>query len=287
MTWLVLSVLTAFFASARDFQSKRFLRRIDPLTVSWALSLCSVPFLGIALVFTEIPSVDSSFFLLVVGAGGLVTAGWILYIRALSVSDMSLTVPIVSFSPLFLLVLAPLFLGEFPSPLGILGVSLIVSGTYVLGVSRASSGLFGPFRALMREAGPRLMLMAAVVFSFVAVFEKAGITRSSAILFVFSENLFAALVMIPIVYLRHRSGFLEARTNWRILVPIGFCVAMMFLCQSNAMRLGPVAYVVAIKRLSVLFSVIAGGVLLGEKQLSTRLAGSAVIVCGVFCIANS
>jgi uncharacterized membrane protein len=287
MTWFLLSVLTAFFASTRDFQSKRFLQRINPLTVSWGMSLCSVPFLGIALAFTEVPSVDSSFFLLVAGAGCLVTVGWILYIKALSVSDMSLAVPIISFSPLFLLVLAPLLLGEFPSRLGILGVSLIVGGTYVLGVSRASSGLFGPFRALMREAGPKLMLMAAAVFSIVAMFEKAGITRSSAILFVLSENLIAALVMIPVLYFKHRSGFVEARTHWRILLPIGFCVAMMFVCQANAMSLGPVAYVVAIKRLSVLFSVVAGGVLLGEKQLGTRLAGSAVIVCGVFCIANS
>lgn len=129
------------------------------------------------------------------------------------------------------------------------------------------------------------MLAAAVAFSVAAVFEKAGITRSSAILFAFSENMFAALLMIPIIYLTHRSGFRETSANWRILLPIGLSVAMMFMCQASALRLGPVAYVVAIKRFSVLFSVLAGGLFLKERQLGTRLAGSAVMVCGILCIA--
>jgi len=287
VTWFFLSILTALFASARDFQSKRHLARVDSLTVSWALSLFSIPFLGIALSFTDVPTVDSTFFVLVGGAAAVLTVGWILYIKALSVSEMSLTVPMISFSPLFLLVLAPLFLGEFPSPIGICGVSLIVIGTYIVGTSKASFGFLGPFRALLHERGPRLMLLAAVAFSFAAVLDKAGITRSSAILFAFVENMCVALFMVPIIYVKHRAGFREAFANWRILLPIGFCVAMMFVCQASAMRLGPVAYVVAIKRLSVLISVVAGGLLLGEEQLSVRLAGSAVMVCGICCIANA
>ncbi|NLY03083.1 MAG: EamA family transporter [Rhodopirellula sp.] len=285
MTWFLLSVLTAVFASARDFQSKRFLLRVDPLTVSWALSLYSVPVLGAALAYTDIPAFDSSFFLLVAGAGSVLTVGWILYIRALSVSDMSLSIPMISFSPLFLLVLAPMLFGEFPSPIGVIGVLLVVAGSYVLGVTRASSSLFGPFRALLREPGPRIMLAAALAFSIAAVFEKAGISRSSPILFAFSENAFAALLMIPILYLKHRSGFVETYANRKALLPIGLCVAMMFLCQANALKIGPVAYVVAIKRFSVLFSVLAGGIFLGEQQLVARLAGSAVMVCGILCIA--
>ncbi len=85
------------------------------------------------------------------------------------------------------------------------------------------------------------MLAAAVVFSFAAVLEKAGITRSSAILFAFSENLFAALIMIPIICLKHRAGFRETSSNWKTFLPIGLCVAMMFVCQASALRLGPVA----------------------------------------------
>lgn len=285
MTWFFLSILTAVFASARDFQSKRFLPRVDPLTVSWALSLFSMPVLGVVLAFTDVPAVDATFFLLVAGAGAVLTVGWILYIRALSVSEMSLSIPMISFSPLFLLILAPLFFGELPSPVGVLGVSLIVLGTYILAVARASFGFFSPFRALFREPGPRLMLAAAVAFSFAAVFEKAGIARSSPILFAFSENACAALIMIPILFLKHRPGFRETYTNRKILLPIGLCVAMMFVCQASALRLGPVAYVVAIKRFSVLFSVFAGGVLLREQQLGARLAGSAVMVCGILCIA--
>lgn len=91
--------------------------------------------------------------------------------------------------------------------------------------------------------------------------------------------------MIPIIYLKHRAGFLETYANRKALLPIGLSVAMMFVCQASALSLGPVAYVVAIKRFSVLFSVLAGGIVLGEEQLSARLAGSTVMVCGILCIA--
>lgn len=287
MTWFFLSVLTAVFASARDFQSKKHLSRIDSLTVAWALSLFSIPFLSIALAFTDIPAVDGPFFVLVGCAGTALTVGWILYMKALSVSEMSLTVPMISFSPLFLLTLAPLFLGEYPSPIGICGVLLIVTGTYILGAARASFGFLSPFRALLSERGPRLMLIAAVAFSVAAVFDKAGINRSSPILYALIENVFVALVMMPIIFVKHRPGFREAFANWQILLPIGLFVAMMFICQATAMSHGPVAYVVAIKRFSVLLSVVAGGVLLGEEQLSVRLAGSTVMICGICCIANA
>ena len=64
-------------------------------------------------------------------------------------------------------------------------------------------------------------------------------------------------------------------------------MAMMFACQSTAIGLGPVAYVISIKRFSVLLSVLAGCLLLGEGRLRERLLGSTVMVCGGYCISQA
>ena len=83
---------------------------------------------------------DTGFILCALGSGVLLTLSRILYIEALSESDMSITIPMVSISPLFLLVLAALLLGEVPSIVGVLGVVLITSGTYLFGVSGSTGG---------------------------------------------------------------------------------------------------------------------------------------------------
>ena len=131
------------------------------------------------------------------------------------------------------------------------------------------------------------MLLVAGMFSVIGVIQKAGILRSSPMLFAFAENVFVSLVMIPIMLIRRRTGFAETRTRLGPLVLLGFLMAMMFICQNTAMGLGPVAYVISIKRFSILLSVLAGCLLLGEGRPRERLIGSAVMICGGYCISQT
>ena len=284
MSWFLWAIATAFFASTRDYLAKRHITTIEPLVVSWALSLFSVPLLAVFLAFAGIPEIEKDFQWSLPLASILLTAAWVLYVRALSLSEMSITIPMIALSPVFLLVLAPIFLGEIPSLIGVFGVLLIVSGGYVLGISESAFGLLGPFRALVTEGGPRVMLVCACILSCVAIIEKIGIRSSSPILFPLAECALTSLLMIPIIYYRSPTGFSQVVTHWKILFAIGSAVALMFACQATAMNLGPVTYVVALKRLSILFSVLAGGLLLSESAFWSRMTGTVVILIGVICV---
>ena len=55
----------------------------------------------------------------------------------------------------------------------------IVCGAYMLRLENIKAGLLEPFKCLLREKASRNMLIAALLFSFLAVFFKKAIVNSS------------------------------------------------------------------------------------------------------------
>ncbi len=73
--------------------------------------------------------------------------------KAIQVSDLSLAVPMVALTPFFLLLTSPLLVGEFPAPLGVVGIVLIVAGSYLMKVRERARGLLAPFRVTSGREG--------------------------------------------------------------------------------------------------------------------------------------
>ncbi|HKL48533.1 MAG TPA: EamA family transporter [Desulfuromonadales bacterium] len=282
MLWAVFAALTAVFESIKDVLGKRGVQRDDAVLVAWAWRLFALPFLLPALFFIDIPEIESPFWWALLVSGGLNVLTSVLYIQALKASDLSVTVPMVSFSPLFLLLTSPLILGEQPAPMGMTGVLLIVLGSYLLHIGRRSEGPLIPFKALLSERGPRLMLVVALIWSVTANVDKIGLQASSPIFWTIAVNLFIAVVLLPLglprLYRRPKSGGIG------VLFALGFTGALGYLCQMTAISIGLVPYVIAIKRTSIVLSVGWGGLFFGEKGIRERLTGAAVMLAGVLCI---
>jgi len=177
--WIILSFLTVFFESIKDVFSKKTLKDIDEYIVAWALRVFALPFLLPILFFIKIPELGDKFLLVLLISGFLNIVATILYMRAIKLSDLSITVPMVTFTPLFLLVTSPLIVGEFPGIFGIIGIFLIVMGSYLLNIKKKSQGYLAPFKALIAEKGPKLMLVVAFIWSITSNFDKVGILNSS------------------------------------------------------------------------------------------------------------
>ena len=86
--------------------------------------------------------------------------------------------------------------------------------------------------------------------------------------------------MVPVIFRKSRGGFRKTGQNWRKLLPVGLFTAVMFICQSTAMSLGPVAYVISLKRTGILLGVFAGCFLLREEGFRGRMLGALVMVFG-------
>ncbi len=67
----------------------------------------------------------------------------------------------LSFTPLFLVFISPLIVGEFPTAKGLIGIILIVVGSYLLNVNLKEKGILFPIKSLMKNKATRYMLIVA------------------------------------------------------------------------------------------------------------------------------
>jgi drug/metabolite transporter (DMT)-like permease len=65
---------------------------------------------------------------------------------------------------------------------------------------------------------------------------------------------------------------------------IGFTAAVENLAHMMAIAQVEAAYMIAVKRLSLLFGVLYGAWWFGEKNIRERLAGAVIMIAGVFLI---
>jgi len=285
MLWLLFALLTAFFESLKDVFSKKGVAHVDEYVVAWSWRVFALPFLVPVLLLVDVPSLSAEFWKALIISGGINLVVTIFYVKALKYSELSNTVPLLTFTPLFILLTAPIVVGEFPSTTGLLGIVLIAAGSYVLKLKERHSGHFGPFKALLKDKGARYMLAVAFLWSITSVYDKIGVQQSAPLLWPLALNLFITLAMIPVLLVTSRKNILQLPV--RQLLPIGLASALMLLAQMTAISMTLVAYVISIKRTSTVLSVLFGHYLFKEQGLRERLLGTAIMIVGVVVIALS
>ena len=284
MNWILLSFLTAASEAAKDILGKISLKHADAYIVAWAYRLFSLPFLLPFLLFIDIPPIYSMYWVALVVGGILNVATSVLYMKAIEHSDLSITVPMVTLTPMFLLITSPILVGEIPSITGVVGVLLIVVGSYTLNISDAKKGFWKPFKSLVTEKGPRYMMAVAFIWSVSSNFDKIGIKASSPLFWAITVNVFIAIAMIPIVIVKVKSNISQIFHKAKLLMPIGIFGALTLIFQMHAIELANVAYVISIKRVSVVLAVIAGFLIFKEKGFKSRLLGVVLMLMGVALI---
>jgi drug/metabolite transporter (DMT)-like permease len=281
MIWVAFAILTAFFESLKDVFSKRSLQRLDAYLVAWAANVFAIVILIPILLAIGIPPIQPPFWLALAVGGSLNVISFTLYIKAIQIADLSLTVPLVTLTPLFMLITSPLIVRESATVADAIGVFLIVIGSYVLNLRQRNQGYFAPLRAIWQNQGSRLMFTVAFLWSITSNFDKIGVVNSSPIFWSTALYGFLAVGMFPLVWLRSRSKLPLLLTNYRELATIGFFHALGISFQMAAVAHTLVTQVIAIKRTSALMSVLFGHLVFSEQGLRERLAGAAIMVCGV------
>ena len=284
MTWLILGIFTAFFEAVKDVFGKQNLKKSDEYVVAWSLAFFSVIFLTPWVIYTGIPALNSQFWFSLLIGGSINAVTTLLYIKAIKVSDLSLTVPLVALTPLFMLLTSPLIVGEYPKFFDYIGILLIVAGSYLLNIKEKSQGYLAPFKALLNEPGPKFMLIVAFLWSITSNFDKIGVKNSSPIFWLFSLFGTMTILLLPVLLQKTPNPSRKIIKQLPMLAAMGFFNAIGVLCQMQALTLTLVVQVIAIKRTSVLMGVLFGHFIFKEKDIQQRLLGAGIMILGVFFI---
>lgn len=292
MLWVWLTLTCAFTLAASDTMVKAALNRGAPVHMAaWLRVLLSLPLLVPALFLMEgpLPPFGRGAVIALLAGMPLEVLALYMHTRALKVSPMSLTVPFLAFTPVFVILTGWVWLGERVSAAGALGIALVVTGGYVLNLDRARHGLLEPIRAIAREPGSILMLMVSAIYSLTATFIKVGVVNSSAVYYGVVYFVVLSVAYAPFALMRRGGGsgvgvFPRGGVLW-LLVGAGALEAVMLLTHVLAVSLVEVAYMVAVKRTSLLFGVGMGFLFFGEGRMRQRGAGAALMFAGFVCIA--
>jgi len=285
--WILYALLTALFLATSDALTKRILASRDEYFVAWARLLFALPLLAISFLFIEIPSVDRTFWIAISCALPLEIIGVILYTKALKVSPLSLTIPFLALTPLFLIVISYLLLGEKVSIVGSIGILLITIGSYTLNIHSARETVIEPIKAIFKEKGSVMMIIVAFIYSITSSLGKMAIEHSSPIFFGSFYFILLTFLFTPIVAVRNKGKFILTKKEIIPLAFIGVTYSLMVIFHMVAMSLTKVAYMISVKRMSLLFSILYGYLLFKEERITERAVGGIIMFIGFVIIVLS
>ncbi len=282
MSWIIYALITAFSIATADAISKKALIRSNEYVIAWVRQGYALPFLTVVFFFIEIPPLDRTFWLTLLIVIPLDVTAIILYVKAISLSPLSLTIPFIALSPVFVIITGYIILGELPDLSGLFGILLIVTGAYLLNVRATRHGVLGPVKAIRREKGSVLMIIVALIYSATSTLGKVAVLHSSPLFFGAFYPFILTIIFTVIAGFKGQLSGVISRP--RIFLLIGFFTAMMMLSHFVAISLTDVAYMISVKRCSLLFSVAYGWILFGEKNIAERSIGALLMIAGVVAI---
>ena len=283
MSWMYFALLAALSESLKDLLSKQGVRSVSPQLAALAAGATPIPILLSIVLFTDsVPLLGPRYGWALLIGGTLNILALFQFMRALQSSDLSLAIPFVSFTPLFLLITSPFLVGDIPTTQDIVGIFCIVGGAYVLHIQSIHHGFLAPLFAIFREPGPRRMLSVAFIYSLTSNFDKIGVQNSSPLFWSLSISSVMTIGFVFLLrFLPGKNIAAPRPTTLVILLLVGLFQTIGLLVHNTALSLGPVPSVIAIKRSSILFAVMWGCIFLKEKYVGERLIGAVLMMIGV------
>lgn len=222
---------------------------------------------GVSLAATDRRAV---FWRSVAGTAAMMTTFYALSSRTLALGD---TVTLLNLMPVFLSVLAPIFLRERTTgavalgiALALAGVVLVVRPSFLFGETSRGSGLHAAVAVL------------SAFFSSIAMMllRRVGQTESAEAIAV-HFSLFAAIVMGVVSLFDLRA---PTPRDAGFMVAAGVCAGFAQIAMTRAYALERAARVSAMSYLAVVASALLGAAVLGERPPLLAIAGMALVVAG-------
>jgi drug/metabolite transporter (DMT)-like permease len=283
MIWFFLSLVTAVSVAARDVSIKTY-KELQPEEIAILELFWALPAIIIGCIMVETPALDLTFWWAFIVSIPINILAYILYLYAIKLSPISLSVPFLAFTPPFMILTGFFILGETINLWGGFGICLIVLGGYLLHFKENQLNLLAPFSAFTHEKGSWFMLLVAFIYSFAAVLGKKAILHSSPLFF----SYYFFLVMNVSILIGLGIG---RKNNWQRIVQnsgrgiwLGILLMVHISFHAQAISISTAAYMVAVKRSSILFSVLLSWLVLKETNRRYRGLGTLVMFAGMLCI---
>lgn len=280
--FVIVALMFRIFANplANVFQKQLTQRGVSPLYINFTTyfllsiaCLILVPFLD-----WSILSWEFLFYAFLCGFLGAVGNG--LLIKAFEKGDLSVLGPINSYKAVVSLIFGVVILGEIPNVWGLLGILLIIIGSYF--VLDTTSERFT--WKLLKNKEIQYRIGAMVVAAIEAVFIKKTILLSSVDFSFISWCWFGAFFAFIIakvfrVSVTTEVAKIDGSSGLKFLALV-ICIGLMQYTTNYVFDHMVVGYALSLFQLSVIISVFFGYKIFKETDIKKKLIGSVIMIAG-------
>lgn len=214
----------------------------------------------------------------------LVACSTILFFRAIQVTPISLCMPYISFTPVFLIVTGYLMLGELPAVQKLIGVVLIFVGSLAMHRLLFAAGWFEPIKAVWRERGCFYMLMVGLINSITNPIDKklVGMTDAFTQACAFGVGMVLFFGVLAFARRADTRQVMRHAPGWVALAGTLEAVALLFQLSSHYYI--DVVITISIKRAGIILTVLLGWLIFKERDIGDKLIAASVMLIGVLII---
>jgi drug/metabolite transporter (DMT)-like permease len=291
MNWFLLAFVSALFSAAAAISQKKILFKLEALEFSIILSvfnaLLLIPFLFL-INFGNIQLIN----LLVLYFKTILEAFafWNVML-AIKNFEISKALPLLALTPGLVAISAFIFIRDLLSLTEIFGILLLILGTYILEV-KSKNDLLDPFKTFLGSKKYHYVITALLLFTITAILDRLLLHKYDLepLSFLIFQNFFLAVNFV-IIFLAARESFKKLPAiitgdTFKLLILISLLTIIYRYTQIEAVKIAPVALVLAVKRISIFFAVLIGGRIFKEHNLWVRAAAAAIIIAGTFLISG-
>lgn len=289
MTWFLLALASAFLSSFAAITQKKVLFKMEALEFSFFLSIANL-LLSIPFFFFIDYSTLNNFNMLILFVKSLIgVCAFLCVMISLKNLEISNALPLLALTPGFVAVFAYIFLGEALNKFEIIGLVLLVIGTFVL---ESNDKIFPPpsIKSLVSSRYYKFILLALILFTASSVLDKLLLKQLhlTPISITAFQHVYFAIIFL-ITFLAKNKNHLTANMKldsnsilWILLISV-FTIGYRYT-QIVAVSLASVALVLAVKRTSVFWATLIGGKIFKDKHLLKRSIAALIILAGTILI---
>jgi len=278
MLGIYLSLVGAVILVFADVLKKQFSSEHPFEIVVWNTVLVGIFFAAAACLIAGAQVLDAAAFIWLPLTIVLLIAGEITFIKSLTLGDLSEVAPLRAVSPVFSVLFALLVLGEFPTPLALGGVALVVSGVWFITPRPAGSQV----RVLSKAA--RYMILSQFIGVLMGITIKIASAGISPLIY-FLCCLLGELAYFSIIIQRKKfDAWALYKSKPAATLTMGSLWGVGLVAVSIAPAYTLVAYAYASSQIYLPVAMLVSAYVLKERQVSKRILPMLLLLCGVILV---
>ncbi len=283
---ILICIISAFCWATFDLTRKLSLKKITSTSLLLIFTLTQLLVFLVWVFYSDfsinlIPYIFPALILILIG---LLSA--LLFLKAIKQSDLSLTIPLLSLSPMFSSLFSFFFLHEKLSNFQYLGIFSIIFGTLTLYSKKLTiTEILKSFKIISTNDSARLMILVSIIWSLTPVLDKLCLANSSINIHGFIQSLGMIILLIFLLKKNSNKEIGKIKRYWKLIFLTVLIGTLATILQFYAILSNYVAIMESIKRsVGQISSVFLGRFFFNEEITKSKLSGVIILSMGVYLI---